>query len=156
MNINEGLKECSSLKGKMSELQKEINRDLIVKSFETTIATVKPPVPVTPLIGEYLKTAKELEDLKQRIYETNVQSKAIALINNVNYCKSVIPLLKNLSQIREEEIVMEGERFAQASVVVRKTANFDVAAVKETLKTAEFELKQSIAALDAINFTTSL
>lgn len=156
MNLNEGLKECSSLKGKMSEFQKEINRDLIVKSFETTIATAKPPVSVTPLVTEYLKTAKELEDLKQKIYVTNVQSGAISLINNVNYCKSIIPLLKNLSQIREEEIVMEGERFGQSATVVKKTANFDVSSVKETLKTAEFELKQSIAALDKINFTTQI
>lgn len=157
MNINEGLKECSALKGKLAEIQRDVNRDTIIKLFNVPSSlSIKQPESVDPLIREYLDTAASLETLKQKIYEANVRSGAVALISKTNYYKSVIPFLKQLSQVREEDVDIEGERFGQQGTLVKRSANFNVANTKATLKDVEFQLKQTIAALDKINFTTEI
>lgn len=157
MNINEGLKEASALKGRLAEIQRDVNRDTVIKTFESALfVPVKQPASIDPLIREYLDTASRLETLKQKIYEANAVSGAITFISQINYYKSIIPLLKQLSQVREEEVDMEGERFGKQGTLVRKSANFDVGSVKDTLKSIEGNLKQTITSLDKLNFTTEI
>lgn len=159
MNINEGLKECAALKGKLGELTNAINKGSTIKEYvftEVALPKVKQVESVSPVIKEYLKTVEDLETLKQRIYETNVKVGAVKIIHRLNYLKSVLPTLKNLSQLTEEEVSLESKGFSSTSNVIKRTVNFDLNFVKEEVVKIEYEIKQKIAELDRINFTTEL
>ena len=156
MNLNEALKECSALKGKLTELKREIDQNMINKTYEGENITNIPTTPIDDSIIQYCKVAEQLETLKERIYRSNVKTQAVIYINDINYCKSILPLLKSLSSVKKEEIDMEGGRFGQVGSIVRKTANFDITAVKTKVEDIETRLRRAIAELDRINFLTEL
>ena len=160
MNINEGLKEVAALKGKLLDIHSKIVRQRTTKEYIskdlTNIPSIKMPAPVDPLINDYLSLVSRIENLKLRITAANLKSGALTLIHTVSYLKSVLSLLKPLTELEEESLDLSTSYGSNVSTLTKTKVNYDINAVKELVIKTDLELRETLVALDKLNYSTEI
>ena len=159
MNINEGLKEVAVLKGKLLEVHAKINRQKVIKEYvsqDLNLPIIKLPAPVDPLINEYLGLLEDIEALKLKITTANLKSGALTLIHRVNYLKASLSLLKPLTEIEEESLDMSTSYMAKTATLIKTSVNYNFNAAKDLFVKIELDLRETLVALDKINYSTEI
>ena len=161
MNINEGLKEVAALKGKLNEVHAKLQRQQFIKEYVfqdaiTAPPSVKQPVPIDALLDDYLKIVADIENLKLRITTANLKSGALTLIHKVSYLKSALSLLKPLTEVEEESLDISSSYMAKTSTMTKTRVNYNIEAVKQLVEKTDLELRETLVALDRLNYSTEI
>lgn len=159
MNINEALKEVAALKGKLSEVSTKIRRQQVIKEYVSqelgNVPTIKQPAPVDPLVNDHLEILAQIENLKLQITAANLKSGALTLIHKVSYLKAALALLKPMAETEEESLDMTSS-YLKSPTMVKTKVNYDLKAINDMVVKTDLELRETLVALDKLNYSTEI
>lgn len=125
MKLAEALTKVKDLKGKVSELQSQLQLDALFEVVDTSS-----PVPsLTETISELTQVLESLRQLKTKIDAANVKHGLADKIHEMEQLRYAVKALDELTKHKQE--VKRIDRYSQAQSVILTVATYNVSELTE-------------------------
>lgn len=146
MKIAEALVSIKDLKGKVAELQRNIQSDSTFEKLDENTA-----VPfIEEDIVELLRLTKELGELKSRVAVTNATHGITRKINEMEQLRSNISQLEGLTRVKQSHTRLQ--RYLDRADKVEVVATFDVESMKNKVEAMRKRVRELDLELQKLNW----